>query len=145
MPDEETEYTGVPGGLGNVLEIYEDLLQTIWDRIQPTLGRVTVRAIMERTLVLTRERYPLVAHLQVSSEGLIFDALRQNGNVEEQDLVREALDDVVANLIDILSMLTGDILVRQLMQEIERSANSPAVLPGWIASSMAVFPSCPSA
>jgi hypothetical protein len=34
--------------------------------------------------------------------------------------VREALREVVTMLIDILGMLTGDILVRQLMEEIER-------------------------
>jgi len=46
-----------------VLEIYEDLLQTIWNRILPTLGRVTVMAIMERALALTKETYPLMSHL----------------------------------------------------------------------------------
>jgi len=34
--------------------------------------------------------------------------------------LRDALKELVANLIDILAMLTGDILVRQLIKEIER-------------------------
>lgn len=102
-----------------VLEIYEDLLKTIWDRIMPTLGRVTVSAIMERALVLTAEKYPLIHHLEVRAEGVSFDVLRQRLGEEEKLALRDALKELVANLIDILAMLTGDILVRQLLKEIE--------------------------
>lgn len=102
-----------------VLEIYEDLLQTIWDRILPTLGRVTVMAIMERALALTKESYSLLGHLKVTAEGISFEALREQMGEEERAILRDALKELVANLIDILAMLTGDILVRQLIKEIE--------------------------
>lgn len=102
-----------------VLEIYEDLFKTIWNRILPTLGRVTVIAIVERALVLTREKYPSLAHLEVTPEGLSFEILRKRLPEEERMNLREALKELIANLIDILAMLTGDILVRQLLREIE--------------------------
>ncbi len=102
-----------------VLEIYEELIQTIWNRIFPTLGRVTVAAIMERALVLTQETYPMVKHLTIKPEGVSFETLRQYISEEERGLIREALKELIANLIDILALLTGDILVRQLLKEIE--------------------------
>jgi hypothetical protein len=102
-----------------VLEIYEDLLQTIWNRIMPTLGRVTVTAIMERALTLTAEKYPLIKHLEVTAEGVSFEVLRQRLGEEGKPVLREAFKEVITNLIDILAMLTGDILVRQLLKEIE--------------------------
>ncbi len=102
-----------------VLEIYDDLLRTIWNRILPTLGRVTVMAIMERTLALTSETYPLIARLKVTHEGVLFHVLRDRLGESERQVIREALKELVANLIDILAMLTGDILVKQLLQEIE--------------------------
>jgi hypothetical protein len=102
-----------------VLAVYEDLLQTIWNRILPTLGRVTVMAIVERSLTLTKASHPSLAPLQVTAEGLSFDALRQQVEDEERVTLRDALKELVANLIDILAMLTGDILVRQLIKEIE--------------------------
>ena len=102
-----------------VLEIYEDLLQTLWNRILPTLGRVTVSAIVERALALTKETYPVIGRLQVTNDGLSFDQLRVRVGEEERDLLRDALKELVANLIDILAMLTGDILVRHLIKEIE--------------------------
>jgi len=101
------------------LEIYEDLVQTIWNRIQPTLGRVTVMAIMERTRATTGETYPIMNHLQVAKEGLVFDTLQQHVGDEEVEVIREALKEFIATLIDILAMLTGDILVQQLIKEIE--------------------------
>ena len=103
----------------DALEIYEDLLQTIWKRIYPTLGRVAVMAILERALVMTKETYPLIEHLQVIPEGVDFHALRQRLREEDRDVLREALKELIANLIDILTMLTGDILVRQVLREIE--------------------------
>lgn len=102
-----------------VLDIYNDLLKTIWNRILPTLGRVTVMAIMERALALTEETYPIIGFLKVTSEGISFRTLSQNVKDEDNHNIREGLKDLVANLIDILAMLTGDILVKQLLQEIE--------------------------
>jgi hypothetical protein len=102
-----------------VLDIYNDLLKTIWNRILPTLGRVTVMAIMERALVLTEESYAIIGYLKVTSEGVSFRTLSQNVKDEDNHIIREGLKELIANLIDILAMLTGDILVKQLLQEIE--------------------------
>ncbi len=102
-----------------VLETYDDLLKTIWNRIFPTLGRVTVVAIMERALVITREKYPLIGQLEVTNDGVSFTAMQQSLQDEERQMIREALKELITNLIDILAMLTGDILVKQLLQEIE--------------------------
>lgn len=102
-----------------VLDIYNDLLKTIWNRILPTLGRVTVMAIMERALALTEESYSVIGYLKVTSEGISFRTLSQNVQEEDNQIIREGLKELVANLIDILAMLTGDILVKQLLHEIE--------------------------
>jgi len=102
-----------------VLEIYEELLQTIWTRILPTLGRVTVMAIMERAITLTKENFPIVERLKVSPEGLLFDDLRSSMSESDLEVIREALRELVADLIDILAMLTGDVLVQQLIKEID--------------------------
>lgn len=104
-----------------VLEIYEDLLKTIWNRIVPTLGRVTVVAIMDRALVLTKEAHSLIGQLHVTNDGISFDKLRQHIEEEEKESLHEALKELIVNFIDILAMLTGDILVKQLVKEIEGS------------------------
>ena len=102
-----------------VLVIYEELLQTIWNRILPTLGRVTTIAIMERAIILCKENYPVIEHVKIRPDGLTLQVLRESINESELDIIREALKELVADLIDILAMLTGDILVKQLITEIE--------------------------
>lgn len=119
MMDQAVEERITQARKEEILEIYNDLLRTIWNRILPTLGRVTVMAIMERALVLTQESYAVIGYLQVTSEGITFRVLSQNIEDEDSQVIREGLKDLVANLIDILAMLTGDILVKQLMKEIE--------------------------
>ncbi|HVW00107.1 MAG TPA: hypothetical protein VHB77_07200 [Planctomycetaceae bacterium] len=102
-----------------VIAVYNDLIQTIWDRLTPTLGRVTVAAIMERSLAATVERYRFMRNLRVTREGMTFDALREHLDDQERDSIRDGMKDLITNLIDLLAMLTGDIIVRNLIREIE--------------------------
>jgi microcystin degradation protein MlrC len=101
------------------LDIYEELLMTIWNRIMPTLGRVTVIAIVERSLVVTTRRYPQIRYVRLQNHGVEFSELRQHVDEMSQELLHESLRELVTNLIYILAMLTGDILVRQLIRELE--------------------------
>lgn len=101
-----------------VLEIYEDLLINIWDRILPTLGGLTVATITRKAIAKAGLKYPLVEQLEVSEDGVSFASLRETAAADEHDL-RDALKEVVSNLFDILAKLTGNILVTQLMREIE--------------------------
>jgi len=103
-----------------VLETYEDLLSTIWNRIVPTLGQVTVLAIIKSSLALTEQHHHIIGSLVVTGEGMSFDALHQRLEEDERDAMGQALKELIANIIDILAMLTGDVLVRQLLQQVER-------------------------
>ena len=105
-----------------VLAIYEDLLQTIWNRLVPTLGRVTVTAILDRSIAATAEHHPFMRAISVTREGLSFQALREQlvpPGGPEQVAIRGAMKELVASLIDLLATLTGDILVRQLLKDVE--------------------------
>lgn len=101
------------------LEIYDELLRTVWDRILPTLGRATVVAITERALALTQEHFPIIERLKVGPDGLVFDGLRESMGESDIAVIRDALRELVADLIDILAILTGDTLVKQLITEID--------------------------
>jgi hypothetical protein len=106
------------------LETCQDLFSLIWRRLQPTLGSLTVVAMMQRAVGLTKEYYPLVEYVQVTGDGVNLDVLRQHTEVAEMDRVREALQQLLVHLFEILVTLTGDILVRQLLLEVERRETS---------------------
>lgn len=101
-----------------VLEIYEDLLINIWDRILPTLGGLTVATITRKAIAKAGVKYPIIEQLEVGEDGVSFASLRETAAADEHDL-RDALKEVISNLFDILAKLTGNILVTQLMREIE--------------------------
>lgn len=102
-----------------VLDIYQGLMQTVWERIFPILGRVTLIAIMERAVVITKKECPFVRKLRIGPQGPVFDGLHEVAADAEISDIRQAMRELVANVIDILAMLTGDLLVKQLVRDIE--------------------------
>jgi hypothetical protein len=106
-----------------LLKIYQDLLQVIWNKILPTLGQVTVMAIMERALILTKGKYSLIGYLHITPQGISFEELFLRLKQEEELIIQEALKKLVINVFDILTMLTGDILSQQLLVELESREN----------------------
>jgi hypothetical protein len=102
-----------------ILESYEQLLRTVLDRLVPSLGRVTVIAITERALALTQERFPAIERPKLSPDGLFFDELRDSMGDSEVAVIRAALHELVADVIDIIAILTGDDLMKHLIEEIE--------------------------
>jgi hypothetical protein len=106
-----------------VLKIYQDLLQVIWNRILPTVGQVTIMTIMERALVLTKEKYSLISYLHITPQGISFEELFLRLEQEEGLKIQEAFKKLVVNVFDILTLLTGDILSQQLLVELESREN----------------------
>ncbi len=107
------------GDSGKIIEIYDDLLQTVWDKILPTLGIVTVMTITERAIAKTEKKYSFMGALKVTEKGIAFtDGITLLSSQNDENL-KNAFKVVVCNLFDILAKLTGNILVNQLMREVE--------------------------
>jgi hypothetical protein len=100
---------------------YQTLLLTVWDCILPTLGRVSTMTIVKRAITLTQSQHPDIANLEVTSEGLKFERLREHLAQSETSSLLAAFQALIANLIDLLKTLTGDILMQQLLEIIENN------------------------
>lgn len=109
-----------------IVSLYEDLLKTIWDRLVPTLGRVSVAAIMERSLGETTKKYPFMKSIEISREGLSADSLQHIIESRDPGEIRSAMKELVAVVVDLLAVLTGDIIVRRLLSEIQESPQNPS-------------------
>ncbi len=107
------------GVLNEVLDIYEDLLSTIWAKIVPTLGVVTVVTIMRRSIGRSCSDYPVLEWLDISDSGLKFDVIRAKSSEIDNEEVKLAFKGLVANLFDILAKLTGNILIQQLTKDVD--------------------------
>lgn len=101
-----------------VIDTYEDLLKTIWDRIVTTLGVVTVVTITERAVHLSSIQYPALKRLRVTQRGINFRDFRRHAREEEKGMVKEGFKELIANLFNILAKLTGTVLVDRLIKEV---------------------------
>lgn len=101
-----------------ILDIYADLLNNIWRRVLPVMGKRTVVAIMKRALALTEPQNPFIRHLRVTGEGFSFEGLYNRASGEKTETIRAAFRDFTANVIEIITILTGDILTQRLKEMI---------------------------
>lgn len=102
-----------------VLDIYEDLLSTVWEKIMPTLGTVTVVTIIQRAIDRTSKSHPVLSRLTVTESGLSFDKMRDHIDDEQRNELKNTFKELIANLFDILAKLTGNIIVQQLIKEVD--------------------------
>jgi hypothetical protein len=83
-------------------------LRAIWDRARPSLGEVTLAAIVQRAIHTAEQRHPELAQLglRVSERGVIDVATPSAPRVDLHDAVTAAL----VELMSTISRLTADAL-----------------------------------
>ncbi|MBD2313359.1 hypothetical protein H6G20_16955 [Desertifilum sp. FACHB-1129] len=100
------------------LQCYQKLLNRLWQVCLPILGRITIKVILERALVMTQAKYPFIRDLAGEDDGISVERLHQHASREQLDLLCEGLYEFSTHLVDLLSLLTGERLLRRLIQEI---------------------------
>lgn len=103
---------------------YAVLFTAIWERIEPTLGTVTTVGLMQRALALTVNRYPSLRTLRVTPHGLDFSGLHDHLAYHPADNVSLALRSLANHHIDLLAMLTGDVLLRKLLHDLTQDLSA---------------------
>jgi hypothetical protein len=100
------------------VEIYEDILGAIWDKILPTLGTAAVEEICSSALYRTAEEYPLAELVQAKPTGLDLGELKSRSAELDPVEVRQALTEVIGNIFAIIARLTGNALARRIMDNV---------------------------
>ena len=103
-----------------IIDIYQDLINEIWDRIAPILGTLSLKAIVERAVVLTSGEFDFMGSIEVSEEGVRLEKLKEElRSNHDRWMLKEGFKRLIVNLFHILARLTGKILINRLLQEIE--------------------------
>ena len=103
----------------NTVDVYEDLFATIWEKLTPTLGAITVATIVERAIRRTAVEHEMVGLLSVSQDGIDFNQPKRIARDNDQAALGEGFKLLVSNLFDILAKLTGNVLVNELLKVVE--------------------------
>ncbi|MEW6608342.1 MAG: hypothetical protein AB1414_13010 [bacterium] len=99
-----------------VVDIYEDLLKKVWDRIVLTLGAVTVVALWRRVIKRTAKKYTILQYLDVTTEGIQFQKLKSRISEQEKKIIKDGFEELILDLFDLLAELTGDMIVDKLFK-----------------------------
>ena len=103
-----------------IISVYQDLLTTIFRRASPIVGAITVATLLESSLEEAKERYPFLAAAEVSEEGVSLEGLRREARAVPPRELKAGLEEWVSGLFTAFTVLTGDVIVRQLGREVER-------------------------
>lgn len=90
-------------------KMYKETLEQIWDKIETVLGPMTTGVIFKKVILKTQNQYPFLEQLSIDEKGISFNHLEIN----DKEL-QEGFESLINNLFDLLTNLSGDILVRQI-------------------------------
>ena len=102
-----------------ILTIYTDLLDGIWQRMAPTLGRMTVVAMVERAQRVTVRHHPILRHIVVTREGIDLTPVGEQMPAASRDELHSTFKEFIINIVDVLVVLTGDVLIRQVVDDFD--------------------------
>jgi hypothetical protein len=99
-----------------LLDLFERAVAAIWRRAQRALGEVTLTAIADRVLHVSRERHPLLSRVEVERGVVRADALRAGGPTRDEVLA--AMRFLLVEWLTVLGSLTAEILTPALHAEL---------------------------
>lgn len=94
---------------------YKQIMEQMWDKVVITLGPITTAVILKKVISKTQPQFPFLKQLEVNEEGIYFNHIQINSKKE----LEEGFESLINNLFDILTNLTGDILIRELKRELQ--------------------------
>jgi hypothetical protein len=103
-----------------LLQLFEHAMGALWNRAHPTLGDVTLSAIMDRVLYNASERFSPFERLKVEPTGIDFRGFHEEGNVFDDDELIEGIQFVIVEFLVVIGNLTGEILTPALRSELSK-------------------------
>lgn len=101
-----------------IIEIYAGLFAKIWDKTSRIVGPMTVETLLETALFEVTQRHSLLSAAQLTPTGLDLSALEQEASDHSLVELKAALEDLVSTLFTAFTILTGDVITRQLRPDL---------------------------
>ena len=99
---------------------YPELLQEIWQDVQPLIGSVTLSALVESARRRTAVEHKLLGKVRVSADGIDGDSLLKALSAATGEEGKKAMQDLTKNLIALFDSIAGPLLVKQILPKVIR-------------------------
>lgn len=107
-----------------LLQLFESVLGTLWQRTLRTLGDVTLVAIVDRVLHNTAATSPLLATLKVDASGFQINELRERAR--SPDELAQGMQLFIVEFLTVIGSLTAEILTPALHAELAGVTQIPS-------------------
>jgi hypothetical protein len=105
---------------GALVAAFERAFRAVWARANVTLGDVTLTAIGDRVLSEVGERYPILRVLRLETSGVSCEDLARDArSLDRPELLDEAVQFALVELLTVLGRLTGEVLTPMLHAALE--------------------------
>ncbi len=99
--------------------LFKDVTQVMWKRLSPILGLVTTQHLFRQGVSKNLGEFAWLRAVEFTEEGPAFGEPDGIALPVDQVEVRKGLAAVVKTVLDILTVLTGDILTNDLQPAVE--------------------------
>lgn len=99
--------------------LFKEVAQVMWRRLSPVLGIVTTQHLFRQAVVKNLGQFSWLKTIEFTEEGPRFVPTDESTQSIDQIEVRKGLTAVVKTVLDILTVLTGDILTNYLQADVE--------------------------
>ena len=99
--------------------LFKDVTQVMWNRLAPILGLVTTQHLFRQAVSKNLREFAWLSAVEFSEEGPRFGEPDGDSQPADQLEIRKGLAAIVNTVLDILTVLTGDILTSDLRGTVE--------------------------
>ena len=110
-----------------MIQLLIKAIQAVRKRSLTTLSSITVTAVVERTLIECKEKFPELSEVVIDTTGLNFSKFEndiQNSNLSK---AQESVQELLIDLLEVLGNITADILTKYLYQELMTVGSGDAI------------------
>jgi len=99
--------------------LFKEVAQVMWKRLSPILGLVTTQHLFRQAVSKNLGQFPWLKAIEFTEDGPRFVSTDGSSQPAGQVEIRKGLTAVVKTVLDILTVLTGDILTSYLEADVE--------------------------
>ncbi len=107
--------------------LFKEVSQVMWRRLSPVLGLVTTQHLFRQAASKNVGQFPWLKTIEFTEEGPKFVSTDADRQPTDQVEIRRGLTAVVKTVLDILTVLTGDILTSYLHADVEEFVKRASV------------------
>jgi hypothetical protein len=101
-----------------VLDLYSNLLVEIWEIVSALLGETTLGLIFVLAIKKLGDKYPFLALMKISEEGISLDALRENCRAMSPIEIHRGFQGLINHLFHLFSALAEGVISRELFPKV---------------------------